>query len=82
MRFAGEFVEQMVEGMSHSDESVCSSVVYILVQLGGRGGDVPFSLATVRKICDNLSGSLAVAKSHNLTINLMGMHACMYVCTC
>ena len=73
LQFAGEFVEQMVEGMSHLDESVRSSVIYILVQLGGRSGDTPFSLTTVKKICDSLSGSLAMAKSHNLTINLMGM---------
>ena len=74
VQFAGKFVEQMVEGMGHLDESVCSSVVYILVQLGGRGGDMPFSLTTVKKICNNLSGNLAMARSHHLTINLMGTY--------
>ncbi len=71
-RCAGNFLEFMIGGLTYPDDSIKSSVVYVLVQLCKKGQANSLSLPLVQNMCQNVSTNLATAKSQELTINLLG----------
>lgn len=58
--------------MSYPDESVKSSVVYILVQLCSKTQPNTLAIPLVQSMCRHISTNLAAAKSQELTVNLLG----------
>lgn len=78
MSSLGKFIDYLIEGLSCQEESVKSSLVYVLVQLCSKSTGQLLQTACVRRMCSLLSVSLATAKSHYLTLNLMGM--IIYMC--
>ena len=67
-----KLIEYLVDGFVCQDESVKSSLVYILVQVCSCKSQI-IQMNVIEKICAHLSVSLANAQSHNLTLNLMGI---------
>ena len=58
--------------MSYPDESVKSSVMYIMVQVCSKTHLNSLPVAIVQSMCSQLATTLASAKSHELTVNLLG----------
>ena len=58
--------------MCYQDDSVKSSVIYILVQLCAKTTGPLLTISSVQKVCKQLSVCLATAKCHELTLNSMG----------
>ena len=68
----GKFLLYLIEGLTYPDESIKSSVVYILVQLCTKRTDCPLPLNIVHELCRNVPPCLTMARSADLTVNLMG----------
>ena len=68
----GKFLLYLIEGLTYPDESIKSSVVYILVQLCTKRTDCPLPLNIVHELCRNVPPCLTMARSAELTVNLMG----------
>lgn len=68
----GHFIEFILGGLTYPDDSVKSSVVYVLVQVCSKSKPNSLALPLVQNMCHYLSTNLATAKSQELTINLLG----------
>lgn len=70
--YTGGFVEFLIGGMSYPDESVKSKVLFILTQVCSKAPPNSIPIPLVQNMCKHISTSLATAKSHDLTVNLLG----------
>lgn len=70
--FAGGFLEFLLGGIMYPDETVKSAVIYILVQICSKAPLNSLPAPTVQNMCRHISTNLATAKSHELTVNLLG----------
>lgn len=68
----GGFLEYLLNGLAYPEESVKSAVVYILAQLSMKTPQNSLPTSLVHSVCQFISSNLASAKSHNLTLNLLG----------
>lgn len=68
----GHFLEFILGGLSYPDDSVKSSVVYVLVQVCSKSPPKSLGLPLVQNMCQYISTNLATAKSQELTVNLLG----------
>lgn len=75
--YLGNFLEFILGGLTYPDDSVKSSVVYVLVQVCSKSHPVSLSLPLVQSMCQHISTNLATAKSQELTINLLGGYGIM-----
>ena len=66
-------MEFTLGGLTYPDDSVKSSVVYVLVQVCSKSMPNSLPLPLVQNMCHYVSTNLATAKSQELTINLLGM---------
>ena len=71
--YTGGFLEFLLGGMTYPDEAVKAAVVYILVQLCSKTPQNSLPLPIVQSMCRHISTCLATAKSHELTMNLLGL---------
>ena len=69
----GGFLEYLLSGIAYPDENIKSAVVYILAQLSMKTPQNSLPTSLVHTLCRFISSTLASAKSHNLTLNLLGM---------
>lgn len=69
----GGFLEYLLSGLAYPEENVKSAVVYILAQLSMKTPQNSLPTSLVHSVCQFISSSLASAKSHNLTLNLLGI---------
>lgn len=76
----GGFLEYLLSGLAYPEESVKSAVVYILVQLSMKTPQNSLPTSLVHSVCQFISSNLATAKSHNLTLNLLGTVPRTYLC--
>lgn len=65
-------MEFILGGLSYPDDSVKSSVVYVLVQVCSKSPPNSLGLPLVQNMCQYISKNLATAKSQELTVNLLG----------
>ncbi|XP_065899328.1 meiosis inhibitor protein 1-like isoform X2 [Dysidea avara] len=65
------FVEQLIGGLSYPDEMIKSECAYVLTQLCTENKPLP--LPTVKKLCNTIMSMSAVTKSHNSTVNVLGL---------
>ena len=70
----GGFLEHLLRGLAYPDEDIKSAVVYILAQLSMKTPQNSLPVSLVHTICAFVSSNLASAKSHTLTLNLLGIH--------
>ena len=70
-------MEYLVGGLAYPDEAVRSAVAYTLAQLILKTAQNSLPTHLVQSICKFVSSNLASAKSHDLTLNLLGIY--MYV---
>ena len=70
----GGFLEYLLSGLAYPDENIKSAVVYILAQLSMKTPQNSLPTSLVHSLCHSISSSLASAKSHNLTLNLLGIN--------
>ena len=68
----GGFLEFILQVLAYPDEAVKSAVVYTLAQLSMKSPPNSLPPSLVQAVCGHVSSSLASAKSHNLTLNLLG----------
>lgn len=68
----GGFLEYLLRGLAYPDEDVRSAVVYILAQLSMKTPQNSLPGSLVQGVCGFISSNLASAKSHTLTLNLLG----------
>ena len=68
----GGFLEYLLSGLAYPEENVKSAVVYILAQLSMKTPQNSLPTSLVHSVCQFISSNLASAKSHNLTLNLLG----------
>lgn len=68
----GSLLDFLLNGLSYPDEKIKSSVVYLLVQVAGKTPPTSLPLSLVQRLARHISTNLATAKSHDLTINLLG----------
>ena len=71
----GSLLEFSVSSLSYPDEKVKSSVVYLLVQVCSKTTPNSLPLSLIQSMCRHISTNLATAKSHELTINMLGKRA-------
>ena len=71
---SGGFLEYLCSGLTYPEETVKSAVVYILVQLSMKTPQNTLPTSVVQTVCQFVAFNLASAKSHNLTLNLLGIH--------
>ncbi|XP_064406867.1 meiosis inhibitor protein 1-like [Halichondria panicea] len=69
----GSLLDFLLNGLSYPDEKIKSSVVYLLVQVAGKTPPTSLPLSLVQRLARHISTNLATAKSHDLTINLLGL---------
>lgn len=65
-------MEFILGGLTYPDDSVKSSVVYVLVQVCSKSQPNTMGLPLVQNMCKYISKILATAKSQELTVNLLG----------
>ena len=70
--YIGGFLEYLLSGLAYPEESVKSAVAYILVQLSMKTPQNSLSTSLIQTVCRFVSSNLASAKSHDLTLNLLG----------
>lgn len=75
----GGFLEQLLRGLAYPDEKVKSAIVYILAQLSTKTAANSLPASLVQSICGHVSSNLASAKSHTLTLNLLGLLSIVYI---
>lgn len=77
----GGFLEYLVSGLAYPEENVKSAVVYILAQLSMKTPQNSLPTSLVHSVCQFISSNLASAKSHTLTLNLLGaIHVRLSLC--
>ncbi|CAI8053235.1 Meiosis inhibitor protein 1, partial [Geodia barretti] len=69
----GGFLEYLLRGLAYPDEDVKSAVVYMLAQLSMKTPQDSLPASLVQAVCGLISSNLASAKSHTLTLNLLGL---------
>ena len=62
-----------MSGLAYPEENVKSAVVYILAQLSMKTPQNSLPTSLVQTVCRFISSNLASAKSHDLTLNLLGI---------
>ena len=77
----GGFLEYLLSGLAYPEENVKSAVVYILAQLSMKTPQNSLPTSLVHSVCQFISSNLASAKSHNLTLNLLGTIYIVGTCT-
>lgn len=68
----GGFLEYLLSGLAYPEEMVKSAVAYVLVQLSMKTPQNSLPIHLVQSTCKLISTNLASARSHDLTLNLLG----------